>query len=155
MSVIATEADLMLNSIKHAMPYDEACSCLAEIIPVVHAQGQDHYVEALVVAMDAMTWFPLKLAPRDGTKVLLAVAPQVLHGLPGFICIGRWVEPADNLLEQMGKARRQRFAASGGWWSSSKSGRPFERPVLSWRPEPRFDFSAAGYPANEVETVNG
>jgi len=155
MNAIMTEGELLLASIARSMSEDEARNLIGEIIPIMHAEGCDHYVEALSVAIDAMTWFPLKLAPRDGRKVLLAVAPIEKFDLPGFITIGRWVIPAEEFLEQMGKLRRQRFEASGGWWSSSQNGKPFARPVLGWRPEPRFDFTAAGYGGDAVETING
>lgn len=134
---------------------DDALDLLAEIVPVIHASRRDRHVEALTLAMDALTWFPLRCAPRDGTYVMLAVAPHVTFNLSGFICIGRWFEPSDDMLEQMGKARRQRYEASGGWWASGRLGRPFGRAVLGWRPVPHFDFDAAGYGPDVVETVGG
>lgn len=136
-----------------AMSRTDALDILSAMIPTEHRAGRDHHVEALTVAMDALTWFPLKSAPRDGTQVLLAVAPMEAFNLPGFICIGRWVEPSEATFDGMGKARRQRFEAAGGWWSSTKSGRPFGRPVLAWAPAPEFNFTAAGYGPDAVTTV--
>lgn len=118
-----------------------AVALFTGIVPEVHARHGDAVVEALNFVIDALSWLPLTLAPRDGSQILLAVAPGERR--PGFICIGRWVVPTDSDLDQMGRKRRERFEASGGWWSAGKWRRPFDRPVLAWRPVPTFDFSVS------------
>ncbi len=121
------------------IPAQTVAELLSEIIPIVHANGQDHYVEALSEALDAIQWRPLHEAPRDGTWVFIAVAPRPVFNLDGFVGFGRWVPaPEDG---QMNKEKRIRAAAADGWWSTSAKGNPLKRPVLAWRPAPTFDFS--------------
>lgn len=119
----------------------EAVALLADIVTEVHARHGDAAVEALNFVIDALSWLPLTLAPRNGSQILLAVAPGERRA--GFICIGRWVAPTEAELDQMGRKRRERFETAGGWWSAGKWSRPFDRPVLAWRPVPTFDFQVS------------
>ena len=133
---------------------EEVAELLYDMTPVIRSVASPH-ADALAAAITAVSWFPLAMAPRDGTKVILAVAPALAFDLPGFICIGRWVEPDAAVLGQMGRKRRARYEAAGGWWTAGKAGRPFDRPVLAWKPQPSFDFEAAGYVPDTIETVGG
>jgi hypothetical protein len=140
------------------MSDNEVSSMLLEMVHEHNARGNDHFVEALTLAADALTWLPLRDAPRDGTNIVLAVAPMLNVDAPGFVCIGRWVEPTSEELakgESLGRPKRERVEISGGWWAAGKHRRTFRRPVVGWRPVPRFDFEAAGYIPGEVVTING
>lgn len=129
---------LHTNSVER-MPSHVVADMLREMIPMAHAEGRDHHVEALSEALDAIEWLPLRDAPRDGTWVLIAAASP-RSGSAGIVTFARWVEPTPDLLASMGRRRRDRYDVSGGWWSSSRRGdKPFEsRFVLAWRPAPIF-----------------
>lgn len=85
-------------------------------------------------------WRSLRVAPRDGTAVLLAVAPA--FGRPGYVAIGWWCAPKLSPNFPLGKLRRKLFDKAGGWWARGKASTPFGRPVLAWQPIPEFDFEA-------------
>ncbi|ALJ15330.1 hypothetical protein [Sphingopyxis macrogoltabida] len=82
-------------------------------------------------------WRPLRDAPRDGTDLLLVVSPRPDRGYPGYVTLGRWVQPRP---ENVSKAGRDLIARYGGYWANGKGIKPFPRPIIGWMPIPFFDF---------------
>ena len=83
-------------------------------------------------------WRSLRTAVRDGSSMLVAVAPA--YDRPGYVTIGKWVAP--ETAENLSRQKRELFERFGGWWGRGKNCHPFNRAVLAWQPIPEFDFEA-------------
>lgn len=83
-------------------------------------------------------WRSLRSAPRDGTTLLVAVAPA--YGKPGYVTLGRWCAPTSD--DNLNKKKRELRYRYGGWWGRGLHSHPFGRPLLGWQPVPEFDFEA-------------